>query len=223
MVYQNDILNEINTWCHPGDPLKDKDGNIYTSVIIGSQQWIVENLQVTQYSDGTAIPNLTLDINWTADGSGAYCWHNNDIVYKSPYGALYNWYVTNNVHGIAYLERGGVQEAGWRVPANTDFTNLITYLGGGLIAGGKLKEMGLTHWNAPNTGATNEVGFTGVGNPDRAFDGSWGSLHITGDFWANTDDGFGGDFMQIAHNSALAQVSNGNFNYGMAIRLIKDV
>jgi len=204
-------------------PLLDKDNNVYTTVKIGTQEWIVENLKVTQYSNGVPIPNLTLDLAWAADLVGAYCWFNNDIGYKNPYGAIYNWYVTSNVNNIAYLERNGIQEIGWHVPTNIEFNTLIAYLGGGLVAGGKLKEMGLIHWTAPNTGATNEYGFTGIGAADRSWDGSWGGLGAVGNFWASTDDGFGGDLMQLGFNTALAQVLNGNYNYGLSIRLVRDV
>ena len=133
-------------------PARDYDGNDYDTVIIGTQEWFVQNLKTTHYRNGVAIPNITDDLLWGADVGGAYCWYDNDIANKTPHGALYNYYAVDNANGLA--------PAGWRVPTRADFMQLRTYLGGQLIAGGKLKDVGTAYWNAPNTGATNETGFT---------------------------------------------------------------
>jgi len=154
-----DILLNVNIG-QPPTPYSciDADGNKYSSVRIGEQQWLVENLKTTKYADGTPIPNITNDALWAADTTGAYCYYNNDIANKTPYGALYNWYAVNNAHGLA--------PTGWRVPSKTDLDTLVAFLGGFTIAGGKLKEIGLSHWITPNTGATNDYGFTAL--PDGA-------------------------------------------------------
>jgi uncharacterized protein (TIGR02145 family) len=96
---------------------------------------------------------------WIDDTVGAYCWYDNDIANKTPYGALYNWYAVNNVHGLA--------PTGWRIPSDTDWNTFITFLGGDAVAGGKLKEIGLTHWETPNMGATDDYGFNGLGSGYR--------------------------------------------------------
>jgi uncharacterized protein (TIGR02145 family) len=178
--------------------LIDEDGNIYTSVIIGTQEWMVENLKTTKYADGTPIPNLTLDADWIAeDGSvghdGAYCWYNNDIANKTPYGALYNWYAVDNAKSLAVgqFTEGGNPSVGWRVPSITDFDTLVTFLGGALVAGGKLKEVGETHWDAPNIDAFDTYGFKAVGAGNREIDGagfvSKGTIvdFLTSDYGAN--------------------------------------
>lgn len=131
----------------------DIDGNVYTTVIIGTQAWLVENLKTTKYNDGAAIPLVTDTSAWGALTTPGYCWYNNDIGYKTPYGALYNWYAVGT---------GKLAPAGWRVPTETDWATLISFIGGGSVAGGKLKEVGTAHWSSPNTGATNETGFTAV-------------------------------------------------------------
>ena len=69
------------------------------------------------------------------------------------YGLLYNWYAASDANFAT---------SGWHVPSYTEWTTLITYLGGSSVAGGKLKETGTVHWASPNTGATNESGFTGL-------------------------------------------------------------
>jgi len=163
--------------------LTDLDGNIYTEVVVGNQIWLVENLIVTQYADGTPIPNLTLDADWLAeDGSaghnGGYCWYDNDAVTYRDYGIIYNAYAYTNAKGLAYMLRNGVHEEGWRVPKLQDWAKLASAVGGAYNAGGKMKEAGLAHWNAPNTGATNESGFTALGAGYRnKIDAAFGSLN----------------------------------------------
>jgi uncharacterized protein (TIGR02145 family) len=143
--------------------LVDLDDNVYTTVQIGNQLWIIENLKTTKYADGSAIPNLTLDADWIADVDGAQCVYNNDNANKAVYGLLYNWYAVNNPKGLVAFKIGGVLQAGWRTPTEVDFDILTAYLLGSTVAGGKLKEIGLTHWDAPNMGATNEYGFLALG------------------------------------------------------------
>jgi uncharacterized protein (TIGR02145 family) len=132
----------------------DIDGNIYHTVSIGTQVWLVENLKTTKYNDNTAIPNVTVQADWGALTTPAYCWYgNNAASNKDTYGALYNWYVVNT---------GKLCPSGWHVPTDSVFTILLTYLGGKSIAGGKLKEPGTIYWTAPNTGADNSSGFTAL-------------------------------------------------------------
>lgn len=130
----------------------DADGNIYHTVKIGTQVWMVENLKTTKYNDGSAIPLVTDNTAWRNLSTPGYCWYNNNKASNGDtYGALYNWYV---------VETGKLCPAGWHVPNDAEWTQLTDYLGGTSVAGGKLKEAGTTHWNSPNTGATNDFGFT---------------------------------------------------------------
>jgi uncharacterized protein (TIGR02145 family) len=209
----------------------DKDGNEYHQIIIGTQIWIVENLRTTKYADDSAIPNLILDVDWLAeDGTpghnGGYCWYNNDIANKVPYGALYNWYAINNVHGLAYFERLGIQELGWREPLKTDFDILKVFLGGDTVAGGKLKEIGLTHWLTPNTGATDEYGFKAIGSGKREDDGTFDSITGLGWLWSNTEaiPATHGELLNIqASVESIIVPSIYRKKTGIAIRCIKDV
>jgi len=220
----------VETTTAPVVPLLDKDGNEYTTVIIGDQEWIIENLRTTKYADGTAIPNLTLDADWMAeDGSaghdGAYCYYNNDSGNKNPYGALYNWYAVNNTHGLVYFERGGVEETGWRIPTYSDLVTLRTAIGGESY-GGLLKEVGTTHWITPNTGATNATGFTAVGAGGRYdIDGSFFSLNEANYLWTTDESipGVDGAMFYLAYNS-------GNFigyrmpeGDGLSVRCVRDI
>ena len=138
----------------PANVVKDIDGNEYHTVKIGTQIWMAENLKVTKFNDGTAIPLVTDGSAWENLTTPAYCFYDNiEATYKNTYGALYNWYTANT---------GKLSPAGWHVPTDAEWTTLTSYLGGESVAGGKLKEAGTTHWQSPNTGATNESGFTAL-------------------------------------------------------------
>jgi uncharacterized protein (TIGR02145 family) len=125
----------------------DIEGNVYRTVLIGTQLWLAENLRTAHYSDGTEI---TYHTGWFST-SPEYAWYDNNISYKDVYGALYNFPAVNT---------GLLCPAGWHVPTDAEYTTLTTSVGGMSVAGGKLKEVGYTHWIAPNTGATDEYGFT---------------------------------------------------------------
>lgn len=137
----------------------DAGGNVYTTVIIGNQEWFTENLRTTKYNNGTPIPNITSNSEWGNLTTGAYAWYDNDeATYKYAQGALYNWYA---------VETGNLCAAGWHVPTDAEWTTLTDYLGGASVAGGKLKATGTIEaetglWHDPNTGATNETGFTAL-------------------------------------------------------------
>jgi len=131
----------------------DIDGNVYHTVIIGTQTWMVENLKTTKYNDGISIPYVTDNGAWISLTTPAYCWYNNEASYKTQYGSLYNWYAVNT---------GKLAPTGWHVPSNAEWTTLTNYLGGENLAGFKIKESGTTHWKSPNEGATNETGFTAL-------------------------------------------------------------
>jgi len=146
--------------------VKDVDNNRYETVAIGTQEWMAANLRVAHYNDGTPIPLVTDGQTWQDSynaGDPAYTWYDYGNYgtpdYGAPeYGALYNWYA------IDTLSNGNknVCPLGWHVPSDNDWTILTDYLGGLDVAGAKIKETGLGHWNSPNTGATNESGFLGL-------------------------------------------------------------
>jgi len=158
--------------------MTDNDGNVYKTITIGTQTWMAENLKTTKYRNGDAIPNLTGD--WSVLVTGTYCWYNNDAAtYKNPYGALYNWYAIADSRNIAPV--------GWHVPTDAEWTTLTTYLGGESIAGGKLKETGTSHWSTPNTGATNNTGFTALPGGDRSYDGTFHNNGYNGYWWSSAE------------------------------------
>jgi len=155
--------------------LSDINGNDYKVVKIGTQLWMAENLKTTRYNDGIDIPR---DAAWQKDTTGAYAWFNNEEVsFKPLYGALYNWFVVNT---------GKICPSGWHLPSDAEWTQLTDYLGGIDNAGGKLKESGTAHWDSPNTGATNETGFTALPSGCRYWDGTFSNNRACSYFWSAT-------------------------------------
>jgi len=105
----------------PEGTIEDMDGNVYNTITIGTQTWMAENLKVTHYRDGTAIPNLTLKSDWIGTSSGAYCYYDNDSSSADTFGVLYNWYAVDDSRNIA--------PDGWHVPSDEEWSQLEAYLG----------------------------------------------------------------------------------------------
>ena len=160
----------------------DADNNAYNTVTIGSQVWLAQNLKTTRYSNGDLIGTTnpsTLDI--TYEVSPKYQWAaGNNESNVATYGRLYTWFVATDIRNVC--------PSGWHVPSDTEWQTLKTYLGGSLVAGGKVKETGTLHWQTPNTGATNETGFTAVPAGYRFINGSFFSLTVTCYFWSINQD-----------------------------------
>jgi len=141
--------------------------------------WAITNLNVTTYANGDTIPEVQDPTAWAALTTGAWCSYDNNPANDLIYGKLYNWFAVNDPRGLA--------PTGYHVPSVTEFNTLITCLGGETIAGGKMKEAGLTHWASPNTGATNSSGFTGLPAGVRASLGAFGNLGLSGSWWSSTE------------------------------------
>jgi uncharacterized protein (TIGR02145 family) len=201
---------------NPSGSITDKDGNVYTSVNIGTQVWMVENLKTTKYNDNTNIPLVTENTAWANLTTPGYCWYNNDAsTYKASYGAMYNWYA---------LSTGKLCPTGWHVPTDDEWTTLTTFLGGANIAGGKLKETGTAHWLSPNTGATNETGFSAIPGGLRGYsNGIFISIGEYGYWWSSSLD-FGNQFFvrNLFYNAVLVWKSASDKQDGLSVRCIKN-
>jgi uncharacterized protein (TIGR02145 family) len=197
--------------------LGDLDGNSYNIVTIGTQVWMAENLKTTKYNDGTAIPNITDNTAWSTNTTGAYCNYSNTLANSDMYGKLYNWYL------VASTNSKKVCPTGWHVPTDAEWTTLTTYLGGASVAGGKLKETTTTHWSSPNTGATNETGFTALPGGYRDVSGTFGLIGIYGFWWSSTISGttYGLYRYMINSNGSISGGDN-NQHAGSSVRCLKD-
>lgn len=204
-----------------GNTVTDIDGNVYSIVEIGSQTWLGQNLKTTRYNDGTPIPLQTDASIWGTLNTHAYCWYDNDINHKEPYGALYNWYVGSAANN------GGKNPCptGWHVPADDEWTALTDYLGGTATAGGKLKEAGTAHWSSPNAGATNETGFTALPGGYRGTGGIFAEMGSQGLHWSSDEHATytsSGYYRSMSYSSASVFRNYLGKTYGMSIRCIKD-
>jgi uncharacterized protein (TIGR02145 family) len=198
----------------PTGTVTDIEGNTYITVTIGTQLWMAENLKTIKYKNGTAIPEATDQFMWGSLTSPGYCWFSYNEHYKELYGALYNWYTINT---------GNLCPTGWHVPSDDDWTTLITYLGGPYVAGGKLKATGTMNWSSPNTGATNETGFTAL---PSGFINSDGYLTLTngiGHWWSSTEssDLNGGCYFMTSASSNIPRKQIAK-KEGIGVRCIKD-
>jgi uncharacterized protein (TIGR02145 family) len=137
----------------------DIDGNLYKTIEIGTQTWMAENLRVSKYRNGTAIPNLINPAQWSNDKNGAWLYYDNNASYNNTYGKLYNWYAATNSNGIC--------PTGWHLPSDNEWQTLFTFLdpqNAGNIndAGGKMKSKCPLLWATPNTDASNTSGFSAL-------------------------------------------------------------
>jgi uncharacterized protein (TIGR02145 family) len=206
--------------CDPIDDnsIKDIDDNVYNTVTIGTQVWMAENLKTTKYKDGTAILLVTDGAAWAALITPGCCWYNNDAAtYKATYGALYNWYTVNT---------GKLCPTGWHVPTDIEWTTLTTFLGGELVAGSKLKETDVTHWLSPNTGATNESGFTALPGGYRF--GSFGngmffSIGVSGYWWSSTEyNTYNAWYRSVDYDGSDVYRNGSSKNNGFSVRCLRD-
>lgn len=206
--------NEVSFTTSPAPiTVTDIDGNTYNAVNIGSQTWFTSNLKTTRLDNGTAIANVTDGTAWSLTSTPAYAWYNNDNAAYSEYGIMYNWETVNT---------GLLCPAGWQVPSEGDMFTLGTALGGLTVAGGKLKETGTTHWIAPNTGATNEVGFNALPGGFRNYMGMFINVGTESSWWTSTMISVDPAFFTLNTNSAEIIVPMMFAKSGMYIRCMKN-
>lgn len=202
--------------CKANNTIKDIDGNIYKTVKIGSQVWMVENLKTTKYKDGTPIPNVTDSRTWSNLTTGAYCDYENTPENSTIFGRLYNWY--------AAIDSRGICPKGWHVSSDNEWTTLTTFLGGKENgAGGKLKEIGITHWKNPNTDATDETGLTALPGGNRSEIGPFGFIGEGGYWWSLNmgDIGFY-ELRYMSYDDSNVYCLNIDKNSGFSVRCVRD-
>lgn len=205
----------------------DYDGNVYHIVTIGDQEWLLEDLKVTHFRNGDAIPNVTDNAEWAALTSEAYCMYDNSTTYGDDYGYLYNWYAVSDSRGLA--------PEGWHIPSDDEWKELEMALGmasievdntgwRGTDQGGQLKEVGTTHWQNPNTAATNSSGFTALGGGRRS--GSTGfftSNKYYAFFWTSTMYDTENTFVRVLENDR-SQINRNAYSgtTGCTVRCVRD-
>lgn len=200
------------TW-QCGDPLVDpRDSQSYNTVSIANQCWMAENLNVGTRIDGVdeQTDNSTME---------KYC-YDDDVANCDIYGGLYQW-----DEMMQYVTTEGVQGIcpdGWHLPTDDEWTTLTTFLGGENVAGGKMKETGTTHWNSPNTGATNSSGFTALPGGFR-YSGSFSSLGNYG-YWRSSSEYSGSNvwYRYLFYDGVRVDRNNGYKTSGFSVRCLKN-
>lgn len=171
-----------------------RDGNIYKTVTIGNQEWMAENLRYLPSVVPSTVGSNTSSYYYVYDYNGFEVADAKASKNYSTYGVLYNWNAAMNGETSSTTNPSGVQGAcpsGWHLPSDAEWTQLTDYLGGESVAGGKLKEIGTTHWTSPNTSATNEIGFTALPGGARInYGGTFTFMFIgeDGRWWSATED-----------------------------------
>jgi uncharacterized protein (TIGR02145 family) len=193
----------------------DIDGNTYKTVIIGTQEWITENLNVEHYGNGDIIPQVQDKVEWSKLKTGAWCYYHNDSKIGENYGKLYNWYAINDNRGLA--------PEGWHIPSDGEWTILIDYLGGEGVAGGKLKATIL--WESPNKGATNESGFTAFPGGFRGGKGYFNYIGELGYFWSSSESSNHDAWYRLMFyddSDVDRSYYNGIKGHGFSVRCVRD-
>jgi uncharacterized protein (TIGR02145 family) len=198
------------------ETVTDYDGNVYHTVKIGTQIWMLENLKVTHYRNGIAIPNVSVNEKWSTASTGAYCLVNNDSAeYKQIFGVLYNFYAVNNKNKLCPV--------GWHIPTESECMTLINYLGGKEIAGGKIKDNSSNLWKSKDTYATNESGFSGFPAGGRGRLGSADDVGYYATWWSSTSyDSLYAWHWGLYPDKESIRSNPGHKASGFSVRCIKD-
>jgi uncharacterized protein (TIGR02145 family) len=196
--------------------ITDIDGNSYRTVWIKDELWFAENLRSSNYNDGTPIPNVIDSIEWGELATGARSYYDNDSSkYDTIYGALYNFFA---------VATSKLCPTGWHVPTDEEWVDLTDYLGGENVAGGKLKDKGTVHWDTPNEGATDTVGFTALPGGRRTLTGTFDdSARKIGAWWSSTpDNSIESWYRLLDYNFAIVFEPYVDTRFGFSVRCLKD-
>jgi uncharacterized protein (TIGR02145 family) len=211
--------------------VKDIDGNVYHTVTIGTQTWMVENLKTTKYRNGDPIPNVTNATEWSRLSTGAYCDYVNKPDNSAIYGKLYNWYAVGDSRNIA--------PAGWHVPTDEEWITLENYLivngynWDGTKEGNKIAKSlaSTTGWElfdeAGSIGASpegnNSTGFTALPGGQRSSGGEFDGVGEYGGWWSSTeyDTSSASGRGLIYFHDYLGRLST-NEECGISVRLVRD-
>jgi uncharacterized protein (TIGR02145 family) len=191
------------------------DAVFLPTIVIGTQQWMNENLDVVTYRNGDVIPQVTNAIAWAGLTTGAWCYYGNDVENGAIYGKLYNWYAVNDSRGLA--------PKGWHVATDDEWIILTTTLGGTSVAGGNMKSIGTTRWTTPNTNATNRSGFAGLPGGSRDYTGGFFVIGLHGTWWSSSEYSTTYAWLHfLVNENGAAYSANHNKESGFSVRCLRD-
>jgi len=204
----------------------DVEGNKYTCFKIGTQIWMAENLKYLPSVVGPATGSQTTPYYYVYGYNGTVVTDAKATANYTSYGVLYNWPAAMNGAASSTANPSGVQgvcPTGWHLPSYAEWTQLSDYLGGINLGGCKLKETGTSHWLSPNTGATNETGFTALPGGDRHNSGAFGGVGYIGFWWSATEVYTDGAWYWLMdYNSSMVGRGYNDKELGHSVRCVRD-
>ena len=238
----NSVASAASTAVTPGPPpftcgtstVTDVDGNVYNTVAIGTQCWTKQNLKVTKYNDGITLIDFdasggsggNVSQTWSGRSIGAYTIYANEPSTgpnATNYGFLYNWYAAAGIITSGGSPTKNICPLGWHVPTDAEWTTLTDFLGGVIVAGGKMKSMGTTFWQT-NSGATNQSDFSALPGGRRFF--STANFNSIGDealFWSIDLDNSGNPWFRFLNGfSNIVYRTTFLKEEGLSIRCLKN-
>jgi uncharacterized protein (TIGR02145 family) len=235
-IWGNDATTSTTAFNPCGTTISDIDGNSYNTVLIGTQCWTKENLRVRRYNNGTAIQfdaaggSGGFSSTWQNSTIGAHAIYAHDSVSTpsnlTKYGYLYNWFAAKGIYTTGTIlsnDTLNICPSGWHVPTDAEWTTLTDELGGESVAGGMMKSRGTSYWNSPNTGATNEIGFSALPGGFRDSNGSFSDIRNNASYWSaselNSTNALNRNLNYF--NSNVNRTNNAK-SVGYSVRCIKD-
>jgi uncharacterized protein (TIGR02145 family) len=197
----------------------DIDGNVYNTVTIGTQVWMKENLKVTRYRNGDAIGTTTpATKNISGETKPKYQWaYRGNESNVAVYGRLYTWYAATDSRGLC--------PTGWHLPTDDEWTTLINYLGGQVVAGENMKEAGTAHWRNHHSQrkADNSSGFTALPGGYRGSNGIFVYIGDVGLCWSAAEyDATNAWFRSLYYDyTYTSRYINHKYN-GFSVRCVRD-
>lgn len=185
------------------------------TIVIGTQQWMSENLDIAFYRNGDPIPQVSDATAWANLTTGAWCYYNNDSTKGGTYGKLYNWYAVNDARGLA--------PSGWHIPSDAEWTTLETTFGG--IPGkasGKMKEAGILHWLTPNNEGNNNSGWAALPGGFRYTSAAFSDLTLSGYWWTASLNGTNVWYRNLVYYDGYVYRSSESKVNGFAVRCVRD-
>lgn len=199
-----------------------RDGNVYQIVTIGTQVWMAENLKFLPSVEAPTTSSSLTPNYYVYDYSGTNIVEAKETYNYNTYGVLYNWPAAMANSLSSSINPSGIQgicPAGWHLPSDAEWTQLINYLGGNNLSVNKLKEVGLLHWNEPNEG-TNESGFTALPSGMLGL-GTFVNICKGGAWWSATENSNSNSWYRFIYIN-LGTSLDGSKEFGLSVRCIKD-
>lgn len=206
----------------PFSVMHRKGKNSIKSVIIGNQEWQLENLNVDKFRNGDSIKHANNRLKWTKAGeeeTPAFCYFKHEIKNGTRYGKLYNWYAVSDPRGLA--------PEGWHIPSTMEWNQLKKYLGGDNKEGTRMKST--TGWQQPVMSwqvfdpGTNTSGFSALPGGMCDHNGVFYNEDSQGNFWSITmDENYITWHCELGNDSAWAPLYGGKYGNGYSVRCIKD-